>query len=341
MSALVKIPFIDLRGAFTPLDLVFLRRRQAHALLDAVKTTFGTDSSVPGAALLKMADLASRRWLEAADNPYLWEIARIAEEVETPGVFAINVCLEWGCTTGVWDSPAGPLMRRVLDWPFPLLGEHLVVLYLTGRAGSYYNITWPGLAGVFHGVAQGRFAAAVNQAPMRRVGAGLAGDWALGKIAVGRNYGLPPGHLLRQVFEIAPDYATAKDLLTKVEIAVPAIFVLAGVNDGEGCVIERTEDDARVREMTNGRVCATNHFETPPEGTKDDWRPRPIDSAGKYAHACTLGGEGGNFAWFTAPIANQNSRVAFAARPRAGRLSLVGTAGVRPVTEIFRLPQEN
>jgi hypothetical protein len=143
------------------------------------------------------------------------------------------------------------------------------------------------------------------------------------------------------VFEIAPDYATAKELLVKTEIAVPAIFVLSGVNENEGCVIERTEDAARVREMESGRVCATNHFETPPEGTKEDWRSRPIDSAGKFAHACTLTGDGGNFYWFTPPIANANSRVAFAARPRVGRLSLVGTIGVRPVTEIFRLPQES
>ena len=340
-STLVKIPYVDLRGAFTPLDLVFLRRGQARALLDAIKKTFGIASSVPSAALLKMADLASRRWLEQADNPYLWEISRICEEVETPGVFAVNVCLEWGCTSGVWNTPAGPLLRRVLDWPFPTLGENLVVLHLTGQAGAYYNITWPALSGVFHGVAQGRFAAAINQAPMRKVGAGLAGDWALGKIAVGRNYGLPPSHLLRQVFEIAPDYVTAKTLLTKTEIAIPAIFVLAGVDENEGCVIERTEDKARVREMHNGLVCATNHFETPPEGGKDDWRPLPIDSAGKYACACTLSGDGSNFVWFVPPIANPNSRVAFSARPRPGRISLVGTAGVRPVTEIFRLPQEN
>lgn len=350
-SGLIRIPFIDLRGAFSPLDLVFLKRKQARSLLEAIRATFGADANIPGATLLKLADKASQHWLKKAGNPYLWEITRLAEEIDVPGVFTINTCLEWGCTTGVWDSADGPLMRRVMDWPFPVLGENLVVLYLSGKAGAYYNISWPGISGVFHGVAPGRFAAAINQAPMRRNPAGISGlagvasDWAMGRIAVGRNYGLPPGHLLRQVFELAPDYDTAKDMLCHSEIAIPTIFVLAGTEDGEACVIERTENACKVREMEPGqngnRVCATNHFETPPEGRKEEWRSRPIDSAGKYAQACTLSGDGGQFFWFTAPIANANSRVAFAARPRGGRLSLMGTNGVTPVTEVFRLPQED
>lgn len=343
----IKIPYFELRGSFSPYDLVFLKKAAARTLMQAVQKTFGAAAGAPSLALLKLADRTSRHWLTVADNPYLWEISRIAEEVGEPGVFSVNTCLEWGCTTGVWDSADGPLMRRVLDWPFPVLGENLVVLHLSGRAGAYYNITWPALSGVFHGIAPGRFAAAINQAPMRRTGlglaggvAGVAGDWAMGRIAVGRNLNLPPSHLLRQVFEIAPDYDCAKEMLCQTELAIPAIFVLAGTRDGEGCVIERTETACTTREMSGGRVCAANHFEAPPEGTKDDWRPRPIDSAGKYAHACTLGGDGGNFFWFTAPIANANSRVAFAARARGGRLSLMGTEGARPVTEICRLPPE-
>lgn len=336
--ALVKIPYIDLRGAFTPLDLVYIQRRQAHELLDAIKGTFGIASRLPSAVLLRMSDRTSLRWLKKSDNPYLWEISRIAEEVGEAGVFTLNACMEWGCTGGVWQSAAGPTLRRVLDWPFPTLGEKLVVLHLTGKTGPFYSITWPGLAGMFQGLAPDRFAAAIHQAPMRKLGVGLVGDWAAGKIVIGRTEGLPPSHLLRQVFETAPDYATAKDLLCRSEIAVPAIFVLAGVRDFEGCVIERTERNFRLREMTEGRVCAANHFIDPPEGSEADWRPRPIDSVGRHAQACALHGEGGNFFWFVEPIANQNSRLALAARPRSGRLSLVGTDGPTPVTEVFRIP---
>jgi hypothetical protein len=340
-AVLTKIPYIDLRGAFTTLDLVYVQRRQAHALIRAIKGTFGAASSVPSEVLLRMSDRISRRWLERSDNPYLWEITRIAEEIGEAGVFTLNACLEWGCTGGIWQSKAGPVLRRVLDWPFPKLGEMLVVLHQTGKVGTYYNVTWPGLAGVFQGVAPDRFAAAINQAPMRKLGAGLAGDWAAGKVAIGRGDGLPPSHLLRQVFETAPDYATAKDILCRSEIAVPAIFLLAGPEDGEGCVIERTECDFRVRELAkhgDASVCAANHFVMPPDGNDSGWRSRPIDSAGRYVQACNLPGEGGNFSWFVPPIANPNSRLAFAGRPRQGRLSLVGTEGATPVTEVFRLP---
>jgi hypothetical protein len=341
----VTIPYIDLRGAFTPLDLVFLRRKQARAMLDTIKSTFGVASRLPSGMLLRAADRTSRRWLTRTDNPYLWEISEIAKEVGEAGVFALNICLEWGCTGGIWQGAEGPLLRRTLDWPFPRLGENLVVLHLSGPGGAYFNITWPGLAGVFHGLAPKRFAAAINQAPMRKSGGGLVVDWAMGRVAVGRNFGLPPSHLLRQVFETAPDYASAKRLLCTTQLAVPAIFLLAGIEDGEGCVIERTEEAFSVREMaslekTAGRVCAANQFEAPPEGKKIDWRTRPIDSAGRYTQACMLDSEGHNFSWFEPPIANENTRVALVARARPGRLSLVGTEGPAPVTEILRIPPE-
>lgn len=336
--ALVNIPYIDLRGAFTPLDLVYIKRKQAHALLDTIKGTFGAASRIPSAVLLRMSDRISLRWLRKTDNPYLWEITRIAEEIGEAGVLTMNACMEWSCTGGVWQSMDGPTLRRVLDWPFPALGKMMAVAHFTGKVGPYYNITWPGLAGMFQGMAPDRFAAAINQAPMRKLGAGLVGDWAAGKIVFGRGEGLPPSHLLRQVFETAPDYDTAKALLCRSEIAVPAIFILAGIRDFEGCVIERTEKEYRVRDMADGRVCTANHFLRPPEGGEADWRPRPIDSAGRYAQACRLPAEGSNFSWFVEPIANQNSKLAFAARPRAGRLSLVGTEGTTPVTEVFRVP---
>jgi hypothetical protein len=65
---------------------------------------------------------------------------------------------------------------RLLDWGFPKLGENLVVAHQSGPAGDFHNITWPGIAGIYQAVARGRFAAAINQAPMRRHGPGLATD---------------------------------------------------------------------------------------------------------------------------------------------------------------------
>src|SRR6202012_2110269 len=144
--------------------------------------------------------------------------------------------------------------------PFPKLGENVVVAKQHAKAGVFFNMTWSGFNGVLQAMAPDRFAAAINQAPMRRRGAGYAGDWLQARIAVSKSAALPPAHLLRRVFETAPDYAAAQDMLCRTPIAVPAIFILSGVAAGEGCVIERTESAFPLRTMERGRVCAGNHF---------------------------------------------------------------------------------
>jgi hypothetical protein len=41
--------------------------------------------------------------------------------------------------------------------------------------------------------------------------------------------------------------------------------------------------------------------------------------------------------WFTAPIANVNSRLVMVANAATGALKVLGTAGHKPVTELFEL----
>jgi hypothetical protein len=337
MPSLARIPYVDLRG-YTSLELLFLYRRQARALMEAAAGTFGGTSRAASRLLLPHFDRASRRWLEKSNDPYIGEITLIAEALRIPGVFALNICLEWGCTGGVWSAADGPVLRRVLDWPFPSLGELVVVAHQSGRAGDYHNVTWPGFAGILQASAPGRFAAAINQAPMRRLGKGLGGDWLLGRMAVKRRLALPPAHLLRRVFETARDYAAAKTMLCMTPVAVPAIFILSGVKPGQGCVIERTEDAYSERDISDGRVCAANHFEAPPDDGGKGWRDRPIDSHGRFAQAMTLDRKATGFSWFTPPIANINSRLAVTANVGAGTLAVLGTAGPTPVTEVFQLP---
>jgi hypothetical protein len=254
-------------------------------------------------------------------------------------VHFLNVCFEWGCTSGVWEDGDGPTLRRVLDWPFPNLGTHMVVARQSGPAGEFYNMTWPGLSGSFQGLAPGRFAAAINQAPMRRHRAGYAGDWLHNRIAVKAARGMPPAHLLRQVLESAPDYAAAKKQLSETLLAVPAIFILSGTRRGEGCIIERTEDDAAIRPLAEGSVCVANHFETRLAGNGHGWRPRPIDSLGRVAAARALAATDceDDFAWYQPPIANAHSRLAFNANAATGKLVLMGTDGTKPATQVFRL----
>jgi len=212
----------------------------------------------------------------------------------------------------------------------PRLGESLIVAHQPEQ--RFFNIGWPGLSGLFQGLAPGRFAAAVNQAPMRRHGRFFLGDWLSNRIAVRQGNGLPAAHLLRSIFEHAADYAAAKKLLCESEIAAPAIFILAGIKDGEGCVIERTETESALREMAEDKVCAANHFESVLDNSGLGWRARPIDSAGRTAcaHGLSSAAFGTDFGWFVPPIANKNSRLAFNAIARSGALTLMGTAGSRP-----------
>ena len=329
MPALSLIPL----ETGTPLELVRRHPARARAMAAAAVETFGAASRLAAAMAAPAADRASRAWLDRQNNPYLPEIDAMAAVLGIRGVHALNVCFEWGCTGGVWPSPDGPVMRRVLDWPFPRLGESLVVAHQPEQ--QFFNIGWPGLAGLFQGLAPGRFAAAINQAPMRRHDRGFVGDWFTNRVAVNRNTGLPPAHLLRRIFEQAADYAEAKRMLSETPLAVPAIFLLAGIHDHEGCVIERTETAANVREMGTSCVAAANHF----EGLGGAWRPRPIDSEGRARCARGLGpvATEHDFSWFQPPIANVNTRLVFNAAARKGALSLMGTRGAVPTTEIFRL----
>ncbi len=330
---LVKIPLVDLRG-HTPLELLFLFRRQANILLDGALALVGEG---PGKLLASATDHFSRRWLEKAKNPYLPEIDLVAEAIHRPGAYVLNTCLEWGCTSGAWSGADGPCLRRVLDWPLPRLGEFVVVAQYAGRLGNFFNVSWPGFSGVLQGLAPGRFAAAINQAPRRKHVGGFVGAWVAGRFKTGARLALPPVHLLRRVFETARDYAAARQMLTMTPLAVPAIFTLTGTSPHEACVIERTEDAYAVRELTKGRVCAANHFQSSLSETELGWKARPIDSAGRLAQAMTLAGDAEKLSWFAAPIANANSRLVMQANAATGALTVMGTAGAEPVTEVFEL----
>jgi hypothetical protein len=335
--SLIEIPCVDIRGG-SPLDLAERYADRATALTHASMEMFGHARHFARAVGLPLGDRASRKWLERHSNPYLGEIRSIADMLHIDGVYFLNVCFEWGCTSGAYKTRGGMALRRVLDWPFPTLGETVVVALQSGAAGDFYNVTWPGLSGMYQGMAPGRFAAAINQAPMRQHGSGFVIDWVRNRWVARETDALPAAHLLRQVFESSADYASARAMLCATPIATPAIFILAGIAGGEACVIERTERAFGLRDIRTDRVCATNHFET---GLHGRWLPRPIDSAGRCRAARALSGDvlEDGFTWFQAPIANVNSRLVVNANAGAGTLEVLGTAGEKPVTRVFELRQ--
>ena len=179
--------------------------------------------------------------------------------------------------------------------------------------------------GVLHGSAPGRFAIALNQAPERALRLGRGASWLGSKRRFLRATGLPPPHLLRQVFETAPDYATACRMLAETPVAVPVIYTLAGPAAGEACVIERTETAHAVLPD----AAAANHFASAVAGTRR-WRARGYDSHERRA-AALRADRAPMLDALTPPILNPLTRLAMEMSP-VGRLSAVGYEGARQVT---------
>ncbi len=283
--------------------------------------------------VLKALDAVSRRWLAKWDNTHLAEIDAVARGLGRPGAYFLSVQYEWACTCAVKPSADGHSAQlvRVLDWRTPGLGRHVMAARVAGAAGSYVTFTWPGFSGVIQGVAKGRFAAALNQAPMPVSAGVMPLDWAMARGRLWRSPHPTAAHTLRQVFDTAHDYGDARDTLASLPIAAPAIFSLAGVAPGEMCVIERTETEARIRD---GAQVAANHWHDAGYGRpRHPARPRGVDSHGRAALMPALDARlAADFGWARYPVLNQQTRLILVAEARTGAMVAQGFEAGRPAT---------
>src|SRR5215471_14950927 len=103
MTGLVEIPYADIRCG-SPVDLLRLHVSRAKTLAGASTNTFGLVSRLASAALLPLSDRASLNWLMRSNNPYLAEIRQSAELLRIRGVYTLNICFEWGCTTSAYET---------------------------------------------------------------------------------------------------------------------------------------------------------------------------------------------------------------------------------------------
>jgi hypothetical protein len=317
-----SIPVLDVGPDF-PVATLRAERERADALLDLATKGY------PRAALARL-DQVSRRWLVKHANEHLAEIDAIAGLLGRPGAYFLSVNYEWGCTVGVKSCPEQRSARlvRVLDWKTSGLGRHVLAARVSGPSGRFVTLTWPGYTGVLQACAPGRFAAALNQAPMPRRGGGIFPlDWAVSKARVWRMPHPTAAHLLREVFERAADYGAARRMLMSRPIAAPAIYSLAGVDAGQSCVIERLETEARV---IDGAAVAANHWQA------SDWhgRPRGNDSHGRRLQMRDAAGADFDpaFPWLKPPILNPRTRLVMIAEPRSGRVMARGYEADGPAT---------
>ena len=322
---LPAIPLLDVGRDF-PIETLERETPRAHALLDLAT------KSVP-ATVLRSLDAVSRRWLIKWDNAHLGEIDQIARALDRPGAYFLSVNYEWGCTCRVAPSPDGASARlaRVLDWRTPGLGRNVLAARVAGAAGPFLTLTWPGYTGVLQAMAPGRFAAALNQAPMRKTVGFYALDWVANRRRVWSMPHPTPSHLLRQVFERAESFSAARRMLIEQPISTPAIFSLAGLKVSETVVIERKETDARVHDGANA---AANHWQAP--GWTD--RPRGLESARRafLMHQVPTGFDT-SFPWLVAPILNDRTRLVMIADANSGHLVAQGFEAGAPATSVLEV----
>jgi len=278
----------------------------------------------------------TKRWLRRSRSPYVAEVATIAASFGYPGIWFLNGCYQWGCTALAREQGDAPWLARTLDWPFPGLGRHLEIVRMQGVAGRFDNASWPGYVGILTACAPGRFAAAINQAPMRRRAKhpGLRPyDIAMNALRTWRIRHIPPDHLLREVFESARTFGEAKQRLETTPIARPVIYTLVGCERGERCVIERREESFETRMDDTAAANNWLHAAFPWEARmrSEVLLVRSFDEAaensrirreqlaawpGKFAQ--------GSFDWVTAPVLNTNTRIAVEMCPATGVLRAVG-----------------
>ena len=291
----------------------------------------------PVTSLMPLLDRLARRWLMRSRAPYLADIAAIAAMLEFPGIWFLNGSYQWGCTALAREERGVPWLARTLDWPFSGLGRRAEVARMRGPAGEFLSVTWPGYVGVLTAMAPGRFAAAINQAPLwrrtRHPWLRLYDILANGLHTWRRVRHMPPDQLLRQAFEQCATFAQARRLLETTPIARPVIFTLAGVHAGERCVIERTEEAFATREETTS---AANDW----LDTAAGWEGRigadvvMTCSVAEAADASrrrrtALAGWGGSlaedsFGWVTPPVLNRFTRLAVEMCAATGSLRVAG-----------------
>ena len=347
-QGLPSIPIVDVRDG-GPLRHAREGHERALALRNTAISWF-PKFVLPLAPLL---DGVARRWLTRSQSPYVEEVRAVAAALGFPGIWFLNGSYQWSCTALAREEDGTPWLARTLDWPFPGLGRFVELACMRGPAGEFINVTWPGYVGVLTALAPGRFAASINQGPMRRRSHGralrlydLAAN-ALGTLCHAR--AIPPDQLLRRVFEEASNYDDARRMLETTPVARPVIYTLAGCRADERCVIERTEDGFNTRtdehgaandwlESTpywEGRIGASKVFSCSFAEAAQQSRARREGLAlwrGSFARD--------SFGWIAPPVLNPYTRIAVEMNPARGVLRAVGYelhAGeefARPVTQV-------
>ena len=132
-----------------------------------------------------------------------------------------------GCSTVALPSPHGPVVARNMDWlPEDVLAQtsYLLRCYRRGEL-AWANAGWPGAIGVVTGLSARGFAVVLNA---------VTSPEGCDKT------GYPTMLHLRRVLEDADGFDSALEMLKEQRLAAPCLLTLAGTENHQRVVIERT-----------------------------------------------------------------------------------------------------
>lgn len=186
-------------------------------------------------------------------------------EVLTANLYYDFVKLLLGCTAFAVDSSNGPIHARNMDWfsGSNCLSDFTTVVDFRGTH-DFQSVGWPGFAGVFSGIAPGRFSVTMNAA--------LSNEPLVAGSSI--------AFLIREALESCPDFSSAVEKLSTTTISSDCLLLITGTHAGEMLVIERTPTKHAYREMENGHLVLTNDYRSLPQ-------PTPKADSPVYSSTCS------------------------------------------------------
>lgn len=321
---LPEIPYLIGDGAplRNPVDVFYAEKDRAKELLEAGHLAYTRE-------LLAVGDMVAKRWLDRVKPPYFADVLAVSKAMGISGIAALNLSFEFACTTGAGFIEGKPVMRRTLDWSLKDMAEHVVGAKLEGAYGPYLTLTYPGFVGALQGLLPGKFAVAINQAPLRKVTGFKLADWPLSIVRSFSSSFMPATFLLRQVLETCPDYDTTVAMLKDTPLSIPAIYTIVGAEEGQSLVIEREQEKA----WLHTESFAANHW----ENGEAQGKKRTPDSRKRRSEMLHTFTSKEPFEWLKKPILNERTILAFEADVQEGALSAVAVKDEEKISEVLTM----
>ena len=152
----------------------------------------------------------------------------------------------FACSTIVLPTATGPVLARNMDfWPEKWLARASVLMRFTrGDQLAFVNAGWPGAIGVVSGLSARGFAVVLN---------------AVGSFGGIDKQGYPVLLHLRRVVEDAASFDAAVEWLSSERLSAGALFTVAGTENHQRVVVERTPTKFALRRPSGDEPLITTN----------------------------------------------------------------------------------